>query len=571
MREYKKKPKNQSHTLDSNPKASRQAPVDVILQRYKEQNIQRYTSTEEEKPNNTGLPDNLKTGIENLSGYSMDDVKVHYNSDKPAQLQALAYTQGTDIHIAPGQEKHLPHEAWHVVQQKEGRVQPTMQLQGININDNEGLEKEADLLGERAIQREEKPHKFSKIVSYSLTVNPVIQGKWIWHENDRKYHTEELYDGVRWYGTSMDSIYFIIENRDNIKLGIIDDYEKLAGESNARSWDKWNAISVTPFKNLDEVPESDSSQVITFEQTIELIKQGFQHYPTIKAAFQSLGVSAEGKKSYFIKFTINKELAKGNPEVISILLQHSGKQLKREHIRHVMSQYKGMDISDKGQDIETAEVISGYTLSEFEYVTAFTRGSVWSKDSKKLKHATAKERLKGALFFSRMNNVWDNVPTADVPFTWRTEDKDYGEISKGGLNKMYKKSNPASTSVNIIPHRAEKKENMLLKITNLNPNNENLRQPIDVRKYSQYPEEGEILYPAYTMYETNGKIQHSGNYDYIDVNASLPLKSEAKTAVEQDICEKLSNPPIETSVNDQVNRDGYDTLLNDYEKKISQV
>ena len=60
--------------------------------------------------NNTGLPDNLKAGVESLSGYSMDDVRVHYNSDEPTQLQALAYTQGTDIHIAPGQEKHLPHE-----------------------------------------------------------------------------------------------------------------------------------------------------------------------------------------------------------------------------------------------------------------------------------------------------------------------------------------------------------------------------------------------------------------------------------------------------------------------------
>ena len=31
-------------------------------------------------PNRTGLPDNLKNGIENLSGMSMDHVKVHYNS-----------------------------------------------------------------------------------------------------------------------------------------------------------------------------------------------------------------------------------------------------------------------------------------------------------------------------------------------------------------------------------------------------------------------------------------------------------------------------------------------------------
>jgi len=50
-----------------------------------------------QRKNNTGLPDNLKSGIENLSGYSMDDVKVHYNSSKPAQLQAHAYAQGTDI------------------------------------------------------------------------------------------------------------------------------------------------------------------------------------------------------------------------------------------------------------------------------------------------------------------------------------------------------------------------------------------------------------------------------------------------------------------------------------------
>ncbi|MFC4601164.1 DUF4157 domain-containing protein [Cohnella hongkongensis] len=74
----------------------------------------------------SGLPDNLRSGIEKLSGYSMDDVKVHYNSDKPAQLNALAYAQGSDIHMASGQEQHLPHEAWHVVQQSEGRVEPHM-------------------------------------------------------------------------------------------------------------------------------------------------------------------------------------------------------------------------------------------------------------------------------------------------------------------------------------------------------------------------------------------------------------------------------------------------------------
>ena len=99
----------------------------------------------------TGLPTNLKAGIEALSGISMDQVQVHYNSDKPAQLHAHAYAQGVDIHLAPGQEKHLPHEAWHVVQQAQGRVSATRQLKaGVAVNDDLGLESEADAMGARA-------------------------------------------------------------------------------------------------------------------------------------------------------------------------------------------------------------------------------------------------------------------------------------------------------------------------------------------------------------------------------------------------------------------------------------
>ncbi|WP_417910159.1 DUF4157 domain-containing protein [Candidatus Electronema sp. PJ] len=118
--------------------------------------------------NNTGLPDNLKAGVENLSGMAMDDVRVHYNSGKPAQLNAYAYTQGTAIHVAPGQEKHLPHEAWHVVQQKQGRVQPTMQMAGgVAVNDDKGLEKEADGMGREALQMKTSEH----------CGKPVVQGK----------------------------------------------------------------------------------------------------------------------------------------------------------------------------------------------------------------------------------------------------------------------------------------------------------------------------------------------------------------------------------------------------------
>lgn len=228
MREYTKKPESQSRTLGSTPKASRQAPIDVILQRYKERNIQRYAEDKEliqgkfetaqceeideeellqgkfdfapsnehesvqreEKPNNTGLPDNLKTGIENLSGYSMDEVRVHYNSDKPAQLHALAYAQGTDIHLASGQEKHLPHEAWHVVQQKQSRVQPTTQLQGVNVNDNEGLEKEADTMC--GVVLSSVGDKTNETLEVVPSLKGVIQRQII--VNDVEVHLDEILD-----------------------------------------------------------------------------------------------------------------------------------------------------------------------------------------------------------------------------------------------------------------------------------------------------------------------------------------------------------------------------------------
>lgn len=106
--------------------------------------------TPEQKRNETGMSDNLKAGIEDLSRFAMDDVRVHYNSPEPATVQALAYTQGTDIYVAPGQEQHLPHEAWHVAQQMAGRVEPTTEVSGLPVNDCIELEHEADVMGARA-------------------------------------------------------------------------------------------------------------------------------------------------------------------------------------------------------------------------------------------------------------------------------------------------------------------------------------------------------------------------------------------------------------------------------------
>ena len=103
-----------------------------------------YEEKKRTQVNRTGIPDHVKAKFEDHSGYSFDDVKVHYNSDRPAQFQALAYTQGQDVYIGPGQERHLGHELGHVVQQMEGRVAPTAKVNGQPVNDDSGLEREAD-------------------------------------------------------------------------------------------------------------------------------------------------------------------------------------------------------------------------------------------------------------------------------------------------------------------------------------------------------------------------------------------------------------------------------------------
>lgn len=132
------------------------APAQRVESEEEDEDVLQGKMTDPVPKNETGLPDNLKAGVESLSGYSLDDVRVHYNSSKPATVQALAYTQGTDIHVAPGQEKHLPHEAWHVAQQMAGRVSPTTDINGMPVNDNVALEHEADVMGEKALIQRKK-------------------------------------------------------------------------------------------------------------------------------------------------------------------------------------------------------------------------------------------------------------------------------------------------------------------------------------------------------------------------------------------------------------------------------
>lgn len=134
--------------IDIFPREIVQSRQTHAIQRGQLQEAERVLQAKEEAgPNITGMPDRLKSGLEALSGMDLSGVRVHRNSPKPAKLNALAYTRGQEIHLAPGQETHLPHEGWHTVQQMQGRVRATKQAMGILINDNEGLEHEADVMG----------------------------------------------------------------------------------------------------------------------------------------------------------------------------------------------------------------------------------------------------------------------------------------------------------------------------------------------------------------------------------------------------------------------------------------
>ena len=70
------------------------------------------------------LPVGLRQGMERISGVNWQRVRVHYNS----------------------------HKLGHVVQQKMGMVEPTMEVNGVAVNDDPRLEQHATELGEMAVR-----------------------------------------------------------------------------------------------------------------------------------------------------------------------------------------------------------------------------------------------------------------------------------------------------------------------------------------------------------------------------------------------------------------------------------
>lgn len=149
MFKFSPKKKTPENSCTSETKKVQQ-PINDILQLQKVVGNRAVQDIIQKQSNHTGLPDNVKRGVEYLSGVDISDVRVKYNSPEPAKVNALAFAQGNNIHVAPRQEKHIAHEAWHTVQQKQGRVKATKSVSGKPINDSRSLEREADIMGKRA-------------------------------------------------------------------------------------------------------------------------------------------------------------------------------------------------------------------------------------------------------------------------------------------------------------------------------------------------------------------------------------------------------------------------------------
>jgi hypothetical protein len=102
------------------------------------------------------LPPNVRQKMDSFFGAKFADVRVHVGP-QAAAIGALAFTQGSHIHFAPGQynpaspqgQQVLGHELAHVVQQRAGRVRNPFGS-GVAVVQDRRLESEADAMAARA-------------------------------------------------------------------------------------------------------------------------------------------------------------------------------------------------------------------------------------------------------------------------------------------------------------------------------------------------------------------------------------------------------------------------------------
>ena len=151
---------NQSYPSAKTTREGKKPPIQA-----KHKPIQRNTGDDDQDASqkNASSVEQFKAKISKLMNINIMDADVNFNSAKPAQYNAEATAQDKTVDLAPGKEHHLGHELTHIAQQKQGRVQPTIQANsGVGINNDPKLEKEANDVGKMA-------NEMSPIQMHSLT------------------------------------------------------------------------------------------------------------------------------------------------------------------------------------------------------------------------------------------------------------------------------------------------------------------------------------------------------------------------------------------------------------------
>jgi hypothetical protein len=127
----------------------------------------------------------LQHDMERSFGADFSSVRIHEGGAAGA-LGARAFTRGESIHVAPGElnpsspdsRSLIGHELAHVVQQRAGRVATPQGFGGLGINDDAGLEAEADRAGDRAARGE--PAGMAHAGGTAATGHAPVQAKLRW-------------------------------------------------------------------------------------------------------------------------------------------------------------------------------------------------------------------------------------------------------------------------------------------------------------------------------------------------------------------------------------------------------
>lgn len=215
------------------------------------------------KAGSGNMPEDVRGQMEGAFQTDFSNVNIHQNSQSATDVGALAYTQGNDVHFAPGQFKPntsagqelIGHELTHVVQQREGRVQPTTQAGGMPVNDDKGLENEADVIGRKAAHGKINNHQEALQSKEDKDNKSVIQNKNIsrkviqrfelegpWNIGDPVHEHITLYSLMKAGLVKKDAKY----NAKDVweyNRGVIwnDDPEGLLFDNNEKENDNWSS------------------------------------------------------------------------------------------------------------------------------------------------------------------------------------------------------------------------------------------------------------------------------------------------------------------------------------------